>query len=140
MDEGEWRRCGEGREERPMPSQSRKKVRRPVEAALVATDSQFRKKKLAPRSSAKSSKDRRKESSPERRCVSVHDHYCFSARSVLRRGDLECIDIILMVVLVSQVMRFERFLLAFGERRGGGSCRSWRGRGAVERIGRVGGC
>lgn len=45
-DEGDERREGEGREERPIPSQSRKKVRRPEELAERATDSQLRKKNL----------------------------------------------------------------------------------------------
>lgn len=44
--EGEERREGDGREERPIPSQSRKNVRREVAADDVAMDSQFRKKKL----------------------------------------------------------------------------------------------
>ncbi len=45
-DEGEWNRAGEGREESPMPSQSKKNVRRPVAAPVTAMDSQLRKKKL----------------------------------------------------------------------------------------------
>lgn len=44
--EGEETREGDGREERPMPSQSRKNVRREVAAEEVAMDSQLRKKKL----------------------------------------------------------------------------------------------
>jgi hypothetical protein len=44
--EGEERRAGAGRDERPIPSQSRKKVRREVEAACWEMASQFRKKKL----------------------------------------------------------------------------------------------
>ena len=45
-DEGEDMRWGEGRDERPIPNQSRKNVRRPVELELVAMASQLRKKKL----------------------------------------------------------------------------------------------
>lgn len=44
--EGGERREGDGREERPIPSQSRKNVRREVAADDVAMDSQFRKKNL----------------------------------------------------------------------------------------------
>lgn len=44
--EGEERREGDGREERPIPSQSRKNVRREVAAEDVAMDSQFWKKNL----------------------------------------------------------------------------------------------
>ncbi len=45
-DEGEWKRFGEGLEESPIPNQSRKNVRRPVEEPVMAMDSQLRKKKL----------------------------------------------------------------------------------------------
>jgi hypothetical protein len=43
---GEARRSADGREESPMPSQSMKKQRRPVDEEDWAMDSQFRKKKL----------------------------------------------------------------------------------------------
>lgn len=49
---GEERSEGDGRDERPMPSQSKKKVLRPVALADSATDSQFRKKKLKVRVSS----------------------------------------------------------------------------------------
>lgn len=45
-EDGELSSAGDGREDRPMPSQSRKNVRRPEVDADCATDSQLRKKKL----------------------------------------------------------------------------------------------
>jgi hypothetical protein len=45
--DGEERSEGDGRDDKPIPSQSRKNVRRPVAAEDVAMGSQFRKKNLS---------------------------------------------------------------------------------------------
>lgn len=46
VDDGDDKRAEEGREDRPIPSQSRKKVRREVLAPCWAIPSQLRKKNL----------------------------------------------------------------------------------------------